>query len=365
MFFRGLSGFERECLSEMYDIVYSKKKRIYNSLYEGHTLLNHIDKIINVYNIVNDKLKKSLPLTNLLIRTISINDEKIKLKGRDYEVKVSFEELGFDDIIKIKNHKLTLNIFNVKNNKYISEDMWSKISGGYTILSTRDKIENGFFMYDEEKEKMHIDCYAINGVIEPIGFFSTFLHEFNHYMELYNRINNNTFKEMINRVSLTGSVRSDIKYGKNIFSTEERKMLDEVIYILWSNGEQESLIGDLFGELLGRKVKHITDIGDMYNNYRIFNKYEEIKEFIEELKNIDANILYDFFFVKNAYEFILGGKSIKNMTPNRFKNYFIKHSEDRLNKLYKKGTKFIGDYLRVIKDFEENHIEKFVSIKNK
>lgn len=365
MLFRGLSRFERQCLSEMYDIVYLKKKRIYNSLYEGHTLLNHIDKIINVYNIVNDKLKYASPLHSYEkteIFNLNGYNKPIRLKGMNYEVEVSFDELGFDDIVKMKNHNLKMNIFNVDDYEYFPEDVWNKISNGYTFLSTAEKVENGVYVHDKKIDKVFIKCYAINGDIEPISFFSVFLHEFNHYMEAYNRIKNNTFKKMLDRRVSTDSI---IKSESNVLTNEELYNLKEVIYRLWSDGEQESLIGDLFGELLGRNVRKMTEVGDLYSNYRLFYKYEQLKDIINEFKALDANILYDFFFVKNAYEFILGGKSIKNMTPNRFKNYFIKHSEDRLNKLYKKGTKFIGDYLRVIKDFEDEHIEKIVAIKNK
>ena len=43
-----LFKYERQCLSEMFNELYSNAG-IIKPLNEGHTLLNHIDKLINVY----------------------------------------------------------------------------------------------------------------------------------------------------------------------------------------------------------------------------------------------------------------------------------------------------------------------------
>lgn len=354
-----LLKYERECLSE-----------IYNQLHyisEGHTLINHIDKIINVYNIVNDRLKNAAPIDDKEVQiTISLPDFKpFKITGLKYNITIPFEELGLEDIIKSKNHNLKLNIFNIDNYEYLPEEIWNKVAGGRVLHVNNDKVEKGVFIQDDNYtfNKIEIDCYALDGDIEPIGFYSVFLHEFNHYVEGYNRIKNSSYNSFLDRVNKMNSLKKSIDEDERFFSDNDKKCLNNILYRLWQEGEKNSLIGNLFGELVGRKVKDETDVGDLKSKYKIFSKYEELKNDLQYIENnIKSEDLYNFFFVCNIYDFILGGKKVI-MTPNKFKKYFIQHSEDLLKKMYKKGIKFIGDYLKIVGNFEDKHITKHIYVK--
>lgn len=360
-----LFKYERQCLSEMFNELYSNAG-IIKPLNEGHTLLNHIDKLINVYNIVNDKLKYTTPTHDdekkLVVRMN--NYKPYELVGMYYEIVVPFSEFGIDDIIKSNNHNLKLKIFNIDNYEHLPEEIWNKISSGHLIHMGDDKIENGVFIqdYNNNKNKMQINCYALDGDIEPIGFYSVFLHEFNHYVEGYNRLKNETYIDFVKRLKKMELLRKSIEEDDRFFTQEDKFCLDEILYRLWSGGEKNSLIGDLFGELVARKVKDETELGEIRKNYKLFFKYEELKDNLNHIeKNIKAEDLYNFFFIANVYDFILGNKNML-MTPNKFKKFFISHSEDLLKKMYKKGIKFIGDYLKVVEKFEDKHITKHISI---
>ena len=160
------------------------------------------------------------------------------------------------------------------------------------------------------------------------------------------------------------SLEKSIKEDKRFFTNKDKASLNNVLYRLWQGGEKNSLIGNLFGELVERKVKDETNIGDLINNYKLFSTYEKLKEDIQHIiDNIDEKDLYNFFFVCNVYDFILGNKNVVKMTPHKFKKFFIEHSEDLLKKLYKKGVKFIGDYLKVVSKFDNNHISKHIYVK--
>lgn len=349
--------FERECMSNMCRELYN------NSLNEGHTLLNHIDKIINVYNIVNERLKNSTPIDDreFKITIKSSNHKPYTLIGMKYAINISFSELGVDDIIKSKNHNLKLNIFNVDNYEYLPQEIWNGIAGGHVIHIGDDRVENDVYIQDDNHlfDKMKIDCYALDGDIEPIGFYSVFLHEFNHYVEGYNRVKKNSLNGLIDNIRKINSVKKSIQEDKAFFTEKDKDCLNDILYRLWQGGEKNSLIGNLFGELLARNVKDETELGNLSKEYKLFYKYEELKNKLQHIEsNIDAVDLYDFFFVANVYDFILGKKSTL-MTPNKFKKYFIDHSKDLLKKMYKKGIKFIGDYLKVVSNFENKHITKY------
>ena len=380
MSFKSILNNERLVYSQVFDYVYN------NHLFEssGHPLLNTdspeefndmLYNIVNVVNIINDKLKKA-PVDRWI--RFQITNNATKTASREFQgvvykpISISLNKLGFKEVINAQHSNLKIDVINIVDENITEEDFDYISSGGngdFTHQSNQVVVNGKFKNRSRDANIMRVDCFAINGKIVMHTFLQVFLHEFLHFYESYNRTKSS-------KDNLLGYIRqprfaSILKREAHNFSftEEEVNSLWLILYRLF-NGEDNALVGSLFGSMISYNVASLADFDNVKNKLKGFKEYNSLKDAIKIVENIDDEQLYIFFkrfpgFFKGVVQTEEGlekiDKRILTRTKENVKREFLSIVERKTNKLYKKLMKFASRYLYMLKSFDDKFINSAVS----
>ena len=380
MSFKSILNNERLVDSQVFDYVYN------NHLFEssGHPLLNTdspeefndmLYNIVKVVNIINDKLKKA-PIDRWI--RFQINNNLTKTKSREFQgaaykpISISLNKLGFKEVINAQHSNLKIDVINIVDENITEEDFDYISSGGNGdfIHQSNQVVVNGKFKNQStDANIMRVDCFAINGKIVMHTFLQVFLHEFLHFYESYNRTKSS-------KDNLLGYIRqprfaSILKREAHNFSftEEEVNALWLILYRLF-NGEDNALVGSLFGSMISYNVTTLAEFDSVKNKLKGFKEYNSIKDAIKIVESIDDEQLYIFFkrfpgFFKGVVQTEEGlekiDKRIITRAKENVKREFLSIVERKINKLYKKLMKFASRYLYMMKSFDDEFINSAVS----
>ena len=131
--------------------------------------------------------------------------------------------------------------------------------------------------------------------------------------------------------------------------------MKRILYVLFY-GEDNARIGTLFGHLISYNIETLRDFHDNKKYIYYFTEYENLKNYLDIVKNIDDDILFYIFEKSN---FFRGAnkmpKDISLMTPRKVKKWFIDIVELKLKKFYEKGMKFVGRYINMLNNYKDNN----------
>ena len=331
--------------------------------------------IVKVVNIINDKLKKA-PIDRWI--RFQINNNLTKTKSREFQgaaykpISISLNKLGFKDVINAQHSNLKIDVINIVDENITEEDfdyISSSGNGDFTHQSNQVVVNGKFKNQSTDANIMRVDCFAINGKIVMHTFLQVFLHEFLHFYESYNRTKSS-------KDNLLGYIRqprfaSILKREAHNFSftEEEVNALWLILYILF-NGEDNALVGSLFGSMISYNVTTLAEFDSVKNKLKGFKEYNSIKDAIKIVESIDDEQLYIFFkrfpgFFKGVAQTEEGLKKIDKRIITRakenVKREFLSIVERKINKLYKKLMKFASRYLYMMKSFDDEFINSAVS----
>lgn len=345
-------------------------KSIYNILNEdsGHPLFKYgdpdetfdwIDRIKNVMNIINDKIKTA-KIKNRYKITVEETEESF-IYNEYLPISISLNKLGFKDVINSQSSNLKIIIRDiVKGAEEFSNYLTIRdISSGAYFNSINRKLLNGKFINnDNNRDIMHAVCYAVNGKVIPISFLRVFLHEYLHFYEHYSRfIDNKGFKKTQHAIKWNDA----LKYINNfVFTKEEHKAIKFVLYHLYE-GEDNAKIGELFSDLISLNIQDLSDLHKHKNDMFIFNIYDKLKESISIIKNCDTEELAKYiktfpFFIYPRKFSISNNYNIENISDDKIVKIFINNLTDKLNKFYEKIMKFIGRFIYMQQEHENQTV---------
>lgn len=157
---------------------------------------------------------------------------------------------------------------------------------------------------------------------------------------------------------------------KNFNFTEEEVDALWVVFYRLFNGEDNALIGSLFGSLIGNNISSLSDFESVKDKLNGFTEYNSIKDSIKILEDIDSEKLYDFFntypgFFKGIKQTDNGLEKINRRVSTRptesVKREFLSIVEKKVNKLYKNLMRFSSRYIEMMNAFDEKFINTSIS----
>jgi hypothetical protein len=380
MSFKSILNNERIVNTQVFDYIYN------NHLFEssGHPLFNYKDpeefndilyKLVKIVDIMNGKLVTAK--VDKYVR-VYITDSISKKRTNSYNaiiykgISISLNKLGFKDVINSQHSNLELNIINIVEENITEEDLdiiKTCASGEFTHQSNQVVIKDKFRNVSSDPNIMKINCYAINGKIILQSFLQVFLHEYLHFYESYNRTKSgkDNLLGFIRQPHFHKILKRDLKNFN--FTEEEVDALWVVFYRLF-NGEDNALIGSLFGSLIGNNISSLSDFESVKDKLNGFSEYNMIKNSIKILEDIDAEKLYDFlktypgFFkgikqTENGLEKI--NRNVSTRPKESVKREFLSIVEKKVNKLYKNLMRFSSRYIEMMNAFDEKFINTSIS----
>lgn len=362
-------------------IDYNFAKYIYGMLNEdsGHPLfkygdpditLKYINKIKNTINIVNKKISQCKKYTEDILILNHPTGITNKYKTHIKTISLSISDLDFDEIVPSKNQIIEINVCDIIDRKNLFDNYdfneleqlstGSMYSYGVDRISKfQKKFKTGFI----SNKKINISCYAVNGNVIVNTFLPIFLHEYVHFYENYKRTKNNLNIEFIkNNNKIKNIINLDYF---NSLDQNYQHALNNIFYLLF-NSEYNAKIGNLFGELISYNISTLSEFRYNKNNLIFFKEYEQIKNDINLISDIDENILYkllydgEFFNVFNKSKYVINDITFKD--PNIIKRRFIKIISNNAKKLYARGMKFVGRYLYMLNNNKNKIIKQIYSI---
>lgn len=302
-----------------------------------------IGKIKNVIDILNDKIdtwnvKKRYKITFDDENNTSYIYEELA------PISISINKLGFKNVINAQKSTMKIVVNNVVfgGNDFDEYVLLRDLSCGYCNWNVKRKLINGKFVNtDENPEMMYAKCWAINGKIIPISFLLVFLHEYLHYYEQYNRFSSGTLHSHYVNIHKIEKAKNNI--NTFYFTKEENNALNDLIYHLYL-GEDAAKIGNLFSDLISLNITDLSKFNNYKRKMNSFCIYERLKKNLDIIKNCDNKTLADF--IKSNIILI----SNKNIDISKYSNHqivkkFITHLENQLNKFYKRLMRFVGRYI--------------------
>lgn len=380
MSFKSILNNERIVDAQVFDYVYN------NHLFEssGHPLftdespeefIDILYSITQVAETINKKLKKA-PIDKWV--KFLITNTATKTKSREFQgvvykpISIALNKLGFKDVINAQHSNLKINVFNIVEENITEEDLdFVNTTGNGQFLhqSSQVVVDGKFKNVSKDPNIMSIECFAINGRLVMNSFMHVFLHEFLHFYESYNRTT-------AGKDNLLGYIRqprfSNIlkREAHNFnFTEEEVNALWFIFYRLF-NGEDNALVGSLFGSMISYNVTTLAQFEDVKDKLWGFKEYNEFKRAIKVVEDIEPEQLYRFFnrfpgFFKGVTQTDNGlekvDKRILTRPMESVKREFLSIVEKKVNKVYKKLMKFVSRYLYMMKSFDDKNINAAIS----
>lgn len=380
MSFKSILNNERIVDAQVFDYVYN------NHLFEssGHPLftdespeefIDILYSITQVAETINKKLKKA-PIDKWV--KFRITNTATKTKSREFQgvvykpISIALNKLGFKDVINAQHSNLKINVFNIVEENITEEDLdFINTTGNGQFLhqSSQVVVDGKFKNVSKDPNIMSIECFAINGRLVMNSFMHVFLHEFLHFYESYNRTT-------AGKDNLLGYIRqprfSNIlkREAHNFnFTEEEVNALWFIFYRLF-NGEDNALVGSLFGSMISYNVTTLAQFEDVKDKLWGFKEYNEFKRAIKVVEDIEPEQLYRFFnrfpgFFKGVTQTDNGlekvDKRILTRPMESVKREFLSIVEKKVNKVYKKLMKFVSRYLYMMKSFDDKNINAAIS----
>ena len=380
MSFKSILNNERIVDAQVFDYVYN------NHLFEssGHPLftdespeefIDMLYSITQVAETINKKLKKApidrwirFQITNNVTKTASREFQGVVYKP----ISISLNKLGFKEVINAQHSNLKIDVINIVEENITEEDLdfINSTGNGQFLHQGSQVVVNGKFKnVSKDPDIMSIECFAINGRLVMNIFMHVFLHEFLHFYESYNRT-------IAGKDNLLGYIRqprfSNIlkREAHNFnFTEEEVNALWLILYRLF-NGEDNALVGSLFGSMISYDVTTLAQFEDVKDKLWGFKEYNELKRSIKVVEDIETEKLYKFFksnpgFFKGVTQTDNGlvkvNKRILTRPMESVKREFLSIVEKKVNKVYKKLMKFVSRYLYMMKSFDDKHINAAIS----
>lgn len=380
MSFKSILNNERIVDAQVFDYVYN------NHLFEssGHPLFTDespeefIDILYNITQVaetINKKLKKA-PIDRWV--NFRITNTATKTKSREFQgvvykpISIALNKLGFKDVINAQHSNLKINVFNIVEENITEKDLDfinSTGSGQFLHQSSQVVVDGKFKNVSKDPNIMNIECFAINGRLVMNSFMHTFLHEFLHFYESYNRTiaGKDNLLGYIRQPRFSNILKRQV-YNFN-FTEEEVNALWLIFYRLF-NGEDNALVGSLFGSMISYNVTTLAQFEDVKDKLWGFKEYNELKRSIKVVEDIETEKLYKFFksnpgFFKGVTQTDNGlvkvNKRILTRPMESVKREFLSIVEKKVNKVYKKLMKFASRYLYMMKSFDDKNINAAIS----
>jgi hypothetical protein len=183
---------------------------------------------------------------------------------------------------------LKVNVFNIVEDYITEEDFeFIRTSGnGYFMHQGNQVVVDGKFKnVSKDPNIMSIECFAINGRIVIHSFMHVFLHEFLHFYESYNRTTagNDNLLGYIRQPRFSNILKREA-HNFN-FTEEEVNALWTIFYRLF-NGEDNALVGSLFGSMISYDVTTLAQFEDIKDKLRGFKEYNYLKNAIKVVEDI-------------------------------------------------------------------------------
>lgn len=380
MSFKSILNNERIVDAQVFDYVYN------NHLFEssGHPLFTDespeefIDILYNITQVaetINKKLKKA-PIdrwVNFRITNSATKTSSRAFQGVVYKpISIALNKLGFKDVINAQHSNLKINVFNIVEENITEKDLDfinSTGSGQFLHQSSQVVVDGKFKNVSKDPNIMSIECFAINGRLVMNSFMHTFLHEFLHFYESYNRTiaGKDNLLGYIRQPRFSNILKRQV-YNFN-FTEEEVNALWLIFYRLF-NGEDNALVGSLFGSMISYNVTTLAQFEDVKDKLWGFKEYNELKRSIKVVEDIEPEKLYKFFksnpgFFKGVIQTNNGlvkvNKRILTRPMESVKREFLSIVEKKVNKVYKKLMKFASRYLYMMKSFDDKNINAAIS----
>lgn len=380
MSFKSILNNERIVDSQVFDYVYN------NHLFEssGHPLftdespeefIDILYSITQVVETINKKLKKT-PIERMV--NFSLTNSVTKTESREFHgfvykpISIALNKLGFKDVINAQHSNLKVNVYNIVEDNITEEDLdfINSTGNGYFTHQSEQVVINGKFRnVSKDPNIMGIECFAINGRIVMHSFMHVFLHEFLHFYESYNRTTagDDNLLGYIRQPRFSNILKRE---AHNFNFTEEEVNALWIIFYRLFNGEDNALVGSLFGSMISYDVTTLAQFEDIKNKLWGFKEYNYLKNAIKVVEDIEPEQLYNFFkrfpgFFKGVTQTDNGLEKIDKRIFARpmesVKREFLSIVEKKVNKVYKKLMKFASRYLYMMKSFDDKHINAAIS----
>lgn len=308
---------------------------IENILSESHgTSLFGLDDIItNLYNDVRTILKhqqiSNEKVKSNIINKFNFNNNIIKFYTDVYSIKINL--IDYFNIDLKNNYKLTINIFDIIDDKFLDD-----------CEAYKDILEfyDGYTNIDNYEIVLNLNSYKCK--INPKPFFIICTHELQHlYTKIYHKnINNFDYFNV-----LSDYIQNRIK-NSEYFTNDEKDVLINLFYALFNKNEISSYSSQVYGELISslkndknkkRSYKDILNDTDAYKLLNIFNFcIDEYKKISEKRIFKICEYIYDynnFKYINNSFSqkvnkfFNTKDKiGFKKYILNLFNNNFINYS---------------------------------------
>ena len=301
-----------------------------------------INKIENCIKTLNSKLSDSK-----VLNSISLKYKNLTYKGFLIEpIKIKLNDFYFDDKHDSENFTLCVNVVNVIKDLFLDDDYGNLkfITSGGFISIYNDVFKNSKIFSKSSEDRLIINCYAVNGKIIPLTFLHSFLHEYVHFSEFFNRVKNDKQYEKIVKTNYVNRSIRDV--NNYYFEKNEHNALKNILYYLFAGNEINALIGNLFSDLLSLNITSLEEFNRNKNKLYSFEIYNILKNDINVIKNTNNKEFYKFI-IKN-YKLISKSDDTIDDTFLSARKKFINIAERQLNKFYTKQMKFVGNYISMI-----------------
>ena len=302
---------------------------------------------------------------------------KNKITNNSYDVivykpiTVALNKLGFKDVINAKNFPVKITVANIVEDRITRDDLYQfKFGGnGCYIWSKNDKINKRkqFIGAKTTGGKIEITCYAINGKLIASSFLEVFLHEYLHFYDSYNKVAKDLHRKEVDESLMMSNFKNMIK---NMHLTpKDAEALRLLAYRLFG-GEDNALIGNLFGYLITNKINTYADYIMHKDELLDHTYYNELKRSYEIAKDIPS-IAYKMIMMNNP-AFNKGRRfnddgtytehyhDVSSKSSIALKKRFLKMCENKINKIYSKILRLVGRYIQLVTSCDKEIINTIV-----
>ena len=237
-----------------------------------------------------------------------------------------------------------------------------------------------------EHSRIDLEVPAINGELQTNGLYSTLYHELNHNStalsikrEKDGKKDKNGNPIDVDRLNpVTTSQRASesphftvqralhpdpmidfltsLQYGPD---KENFRLLNFLFYAVWETTERNARAEEMYGSLQGLNATR-ENFWDIYPQTTLYNNLKQYNEILDKLRNVSSssNIWLHAANVMN----MKSKDSRHRKSPKSFglnvKERFIKHTEELLDKMYRKGMKVAELYFQRKEDKERANADK-------
>lgn len=317
---------------------------------------NFVDKLNNLIEFIEAKFDNAKIDFQGVVQNNATNKRYDAIVYKP--IIVALNKLGFKDVINAKNFPVKITVANIIEDRITDDDLYSfKFGGnGCYIWSKNDKINKRkqFIGAKTSGGKIEITCYAINGKLIASSFLEVFLHEYLHFYDSYNKVAKDLHRKEVDETLMMSKFKNMIKTMH--LTPKDAEALRLLAYRLFG-GEDNALIGNLFGYLIANKINTYADYMMHKDELLDHTCYTKLKQSYEIAKDIPS-IAYKMLMMNNPVfnkgrrfnddgTYIDHYHDVSNKSSIALKRRFLKMCENKINKIYSKILKLVGRYIQL------------------